>query len=143
MATTIGQAVLARFAGSGVTDFSASSGLWFDELPEQLTLPFVGFQMAEESTEYTMEPAYFERGLITFTIFAVTVAEADRLAFIVKAIYDAATKLPNLLTITNARVISWERTGYGVKTADFRNEANSQIGEATFSYSYTVQRSLP
>lgn len=143
-AATIVQAVLERFVAGGMADFDASKGMFFEEMPEQLTLPFIGFQMGNETCEYTSEDSYQERGVITFTIFAVTVAETERLALLVKAVYDACVKHPQQgFSIQSATVDEWQRTGYRVTTADFRDAENNLIGQAEFSYSYIVQRYLP
>lgn len=144
MALTIAQAVLERFVASGNTDFDASKGLFFEEFPEQFPLPFVGFQMGQESNEYTSDDCYEEHGVITFSVFAVTVQETERLALLVKAIYDACIKHPEQgFTITAATVDEWQRTGGRTTTADFRDASGNQIGQVEFSYSYIVQRVLP
>lgn len=141
---TICQAVIAKFAGSGNTDFTASGGLWFDEIPENLTLPFVGFFHQGEQTSYTFEDQYFDEGSFNFSVFAITVAEAERLAKVVMAIYDGCVKNPvSELRITDANCIIWNKTDYKISTATYRDQPGNLIGEATFSYRYRVQKRLP
>lgn len=144
MAISITQAVLAKFVASGNTDFSAASGMWFAEMPETLTLPFVGFVMGGEQTEYHTEDRYVDSGTMTFTVFAEGVAETERLAKVVMAIYDACVVNPNAaFTITGETCFLWQKTDYRIDTATFRNAAGSLVGEATFSYRYGVAKTLP
>lgn len=141
-AATITQAVLARFDDASLTDFEDSGGLWLDEIPTGKDLPFICFTMADESTEYTTEREYYERGGFDFYLFAVTPAEAERLALLVKAAFDVCIRSPGTLTASNLKCIEWERTGYKVQVATFEDQVQRQIGLATFSYRYTVQRTL-
>jgi hypothetical protein len=143
MAATITQAILARFATSTITDFSASGGLWLEEAPEQASLPLIGFTHGGERPEYTTEEAYNDVGSIDFDIYAVTVEETERLALLVLNLFDLCIKNPRRLDFTGGLVISWERTNYRIGVEGFRREDNKQIGHATFSYSYTTKKSLP
>lgn len=143
MATTITQAVLAKFASAGLTDFDAGGGLWLDMIPEGKSLPFICFTQAEETTEYTTELEYFEQGGFDFYVFAITPAAAESKAMTVKAAFDVCIKTPSLLTITNAKVIQWERTGGKIQIAEFPDQQQRQVGLATFSYRYQVMRTLP
>ena len=143
MATTITQAILARFATSTITDFSASGGLWLEEAPQQTQMPLAGFAHGGERPEYTTEEPYHETGSFNFDIYAVTVEETERLALIVMDLFDLCVKNPRLLDFTGGLVVSWERTNYRIGVEGFRREDNKQIGHATFSYSYTTKKSLP
>jgi len=143
MATTITQSVLARFAAAAISEFSTSGGLWLEEAPEGSPLPLAGFTHGGERPEYTTEEAYTDAGSIDFDIYAVTVAETERLAKLVLNLFDACVKNPRLLDFTGGYVISWERTNYRIGVEGFRREDNKQIGHATFSYSYVTQKSLP
>jgi hypothetical protein len=144
MAITITQAVVSKFAASGNTDFSASGGLHFDEIPENVDLPFLGFFHAGETTKYTFEREYFDQGSFQFTVFAITVAEAERLAKVVMAIYDACVMHPQgELAITAEKCIAWGKTDYKITTATYRDQPGNVIGEATFGYEYRVQKTLP
>jgi hypothetical protein len=145
MATTIAQALLDRFASSGVDDFAATGGLWLEEVPAKVaqTLPLFGFTHGGESCEYSFEEAYKEIGSFEFTIYALGIAEAERLGLAVKAVYDPCIKAPSLLSITNARVIDFERTGGQVGSEGFHEASGKQVGRVSLTYSYIVQRSLP
>ena len=74
-AATITQTVLAKFVAATLTDFDASLGLWLGEIPEDLSLPVIGFVHGGERPEYTFEREYIDTGSFTFTIFAETVRQ--------------------------------------------------------------------
>lgn len=148
-AATIVQAVLERFAGSGevAVEFTESGGLWLDMTPPQQTLPFITMLHGGEQYEWCMEREYREIGSIDFYLFAKhatrPIAETERLALMVRDLFDKCIKRPGLLTIQSATMISWERTGYKIETAPFMDQSQQQVGQATFSYAYKVQRTLP
>lgn len=143
MANTITQAIVQRFTDAGLTDFDASGKLWLDEIPTGKALPFICVQMAEETCEYTTERDYYEHGGCDFFLFAGTAVAAENYGLTVKAAFDVCTKTPSLLSISNAKVISWERTGYKIEIATLLDKTQQQVGLATFSYRYTVERILP
>ncbi len=143
-AATITQSVIAKFAASDVaTEFSASSGLWLEQIPEQISLPFIAFEHGGEQFEYTTERDYSAMGTYTFTIFAVTIAETERLAKAVMAVFDAIIKSSRSLDFATSKVTDWEKTSYRIGVEGLRKEDNTQIGRATFDYRYKVLAQLP
>ena len=141
MSATITQAVLAKFAASGQAEFSK---LWFDELPENQTLPFVGFFHEGEAPEYTFEGGYKEEGSFSFQVNAVGIAETERLALVVMAIYDACIVNPvAAFSIVGQKVFAWRRKDYKISSAQYRPESGDLVGEATFGYEYSVNKQLP
>ncbi len=143
MSATITQSVLAKFVAAGLTDFDGSLGLWLGEIPENLNPPVIGFVHGGERPEYTFEREYTDSGTFTFTIFAVTVAETERLALLVMAAFDAFVKSPRQMDFTGGKVTSWEKTSYTISAEPTRSETAKQVGRADFQYAYTTQKSLP
>lgn len=144
--TTITQSVRAKFddaIGSGLTDFDGSDGLWFGEVPQQLVLPFAGFVHNGERSEYTTEREYFDKGSFTFTIFAEGVAEVERLALLVLAVYDLFVKSPRLLDFTNGKVIEWDRTSYIVAMEPVADKNAARVARVDIQYAYRTQKTLP
>ncbi len=142
-AATITQAILAKFVASGNTDFAASSGLWLQEIPENLPLPVIGFVHGGERSEYTSERDYFDLGSFSFTIFAEGLAETERLALNVLAIFDVLVKAPQTLTWTGGRLVEWDKTNYTISGEPIRDENAKQVGRADFTYAYKAQKLLP
>lgn len=143
MATTITQSVLAKFPDVLLPAFSASQGLWFGEIPQNFSLPFVGFVHGGERPTYTMEREYQESGTFTFTVFAEGVAETERLALLVMNVYDAFTKHFSQLDFTGGKMVDWERTSYMVSLEPIANVQAKRVARADFQYAYTTQKSLP
>lgn len=145
MATTITQALLARFAASSVTDFSTSGGMWLDEVPAttEPVLPILGFTHSGETCQYTSEADYTEEGAFDFVVYAITVEEAERLALAVKAVFDPCIITPELLRITSAKVVEFKRESGQVSTEGFVQPLGKQVGKVNFSYRYIVKRTLP
>lgn len=144
MATTIAQALLDRFANSGITDFDGSGGMWLEEIPATATpiLPLFGFTHQGEQCQFTTELDYVETGSFEFSIFALGVAEAERLGLVVKALFDPLIKSPNQLAITNAKMISFDRQSGQVGVEGFRQADGKAVGRVTFVYAYEVERKL-
>ncbi len=149
---TITQAMIARFAASGLTAFDIADstlpgypgGLWLEEGPEQDVLPMaVLTHNGESGNEYQSEREYLEKGSHEFQIYGVGSAETERLALLVRAAFDPCIKKPDLFTIQNANVVSFERTAYRITVQPQRDELNRQVGLATFTYEYIVERTLP
>lgn len=149
MAATITQALVARFDAFAPADFQRlpnnAGGLWLDDVPstEAPVLPIAGLVHQGETIEYTFETEYFEKGSFEITVFALGVAEAERLGLLVKAAIDPCIKHPGYLAITNATVISFERVSGDVGVETFRQEDGMAVGRVSMVYGYTVQRSLP
>lgn len=150
MSITITQSVAAKFVASGNTDFSGSQGIWFGRIPAKastnlpdIELPFLGFTHGGETPEYTFEKAYQDKGTFSFSIYAITVAETERLALIILAIFDAFIKNPRALDFTNGYCIEWERTRYLVDIEAIENEDAKFAGRVDIQYAYTTQKELP
>ncbi len=142
-ATTILQSLVAAFEDSGNTDFSGSLGLWFGEVPQQLELPFLAFVSGGERPQFTTEQEYLDSGTVTFSIFAEGIAETERLALIVLAIYDPFIKNWNGLDFTGGIVSEWERVSYMPSLEPIQDVNARRVGRVDIQYAYTTQKSLP
>jgi hypothetical protein len=143
MPDTITQALVARYANGPVADFEASGGLWFDEMPDGASLPFLLFAHQGEQAEFTTEKGYLESGSHEFHVFAETVAETERLALAVRDVFDPCIESPSLLSVTGAVVFEFARPSYRIAAEGQRSSNQKQVGHASFVYSYGVRRMLP
>lgn len=150
MSITITQSVAAKFVASGNTDFSGSQGIWFGRIPAKastnlpdIELPFLGFTHGGETPKYTSERQYKDEGTFNFAIYAITVAETERLALIVLNIFDAFICSPRGLDFTNGYCIGWYRTRYMVDIEAIENEDAKFAGRVDIQYAYTTQKTLP
>ena len=143
MATTIVQSVLAKFATSGITDFSATGGLWLEEAPESVSLPIAGFTNNNETLEYSTELEYKETGTFDFDVYAAGIAETERLALLIKSLYDKYIRNPRGMDFIGGKVVNWERVSGRTGVEGQRKDDNAQVGHTTFTYAYTVERTLP
>jgi len=143
LASTITQSLIAKFTAAGLTDFDVSSGLWFAEIPPNLNLPVIGLVHNGEQPKYTTEAQYFDKGTVTFTIFAEGVAETERLALLVLAVYDVFVKSPRLLDFTGGKVIEWDRTTYMPSMEPIADVNAKRVGRVDIGYAYTTQKTLP
>lgn len=144
-AATMTQAVIAKFDDSDAADeFTTSGGLWLEMVKEQVSLPFIRFEHSPARFEYTTERDYEEQGSFGFTIFALGVAEVERLALAVMQVFDECITTPHSsFEITDAHVTRWFKTSYRVGVAALRQEDNAVVGQADFEYEYSLHRELP
>lgn len=142
-ATTITQSLLAKFVASGNAEFSGSQGMWFGKIPANLQLPFFGFVHGGETPEYTTSQEYLERGTFTFSIYAETIAETERLALVVMGVYDAFIKNWNALDFTGGTCVEWDRTRYLIAFEPIEDANARYVGRADIQYAYTTQKTLP
>ena len=142
-AATITQRIVEKFVASGNTDFSGSQGIWFGQIPANLELPFLGFVHNGETPEYYTEKEYADSGSFLFSIYAETVAETERLALIVLAIYDAFIKNWNALDFTGATCTAWARTRYQIFFEPIEDVEAKYVGRADITYEYTTMKQLP
>lgn len=143
MATTITQSIVAKFAASGNTSFSASQGLWFGEIPANLPTPFLGVVHNGETFEYTGEKDYQAYGSFLFSIYTEGVAAAEALALTVANIFDAFITNWSPLNFTGGTMAKWSKTSYLVALEPMADVNARKVGRVDIGYEYEFNGVLP
>ncbi len=142
-ASTFLGALTAYFKGSAVYPyFSASGGLWVEEVPEEQSLPLLILHHNGETPEQTTELDYEETADIQFELFAVGLARAEALALVLKKAFDPLDVDSSGLKLANGKIYNLSRTGYKVSTVEGRDRNQQKVYQITIPYTARVKKTL-